>query len=151
VAQEWVVVRSNILVTFGFRRAQMCATLESSLSFERTLVKFSPGQILYVPNPGASKKEQSERGMSVVYLLLLHVFKSCCRNQGGTTFTTRYLSTTERSQEGSSMEGTGHTASNHARGIFGKRLDQEELSIAALCVETSPGNASDISNKPSLI
>jgi hypothetical protein len=95
--------------------------------FEHTLVNLVKEQILYVPSK--PRKSRSERGIGVVYLpFCLHVFKEivACREN-----LTRYYKISFLRQKDlkkvALWKGTQNIPPRIMQGIFGKRLDQEEL------------------------
>jgi hypothetical protein len=95
--------------------------------FEKTLVNLVKEQILYVPFK--PRKSKSEREIGVVYLpFCLHVFKEivACREK-----LTRYYKISFLRQKDlkkvALWKGTQNIPPRIMQGIFGKRLDQEEL------------------------
>lgn len=95
--------------------------------FEHTLVNLVKEQILYVPS--MPRKSKSERRIGVVYLpFCLHVFKEivACREN-----LTRYYKISFLRQKDlkkvALWKGTQYIPPRIMQGIFGKRLDQEEL------------------------
>jgi hypothetical protein len=95
--------------------------------FEHTLVNLVKDQVLYVPS--TPRKSLNERGIGVVYLpFCLHCFKEivACRENLTKYYKISFLRQKDLKKV-DLWKGTQNIPPRIMQGIFGKRLDQEEL------------------------